>query len=544
MNQGLISEFLTGFLMGSSEDPLSIMRFLEERRRWNEQRRLRELQTAMEQERLRMQQERLQLAKEAAKRNLATLLAGVGVRPSVALEALERGELPELKPEEVIFGAERPLTEELPRLMTELPYIEDITVKETPATLRGKPYVPSEEAYIYEPTPAEGEFKPPKTELKAKISPYQTPEQTQRAVLAKLREIIPRDKWQLIATGKAVPTAEDIVEKYRTLEEAAVKISKETGVPKNTVRDVLGLPVDPFEKKDEALINIYTRLKQWFGNKYPDDVYRQYAFAAVYGSGKVQLGRLEDENIAVSWRTFSQGPYKITALVRHDKKTGKPLGTEIYNVDFDRNWIQQQTNNLSALGAKTSALDPDTVGRVVAEASKVIWGNKQIPLGSRNTAWSMYISTARQKNPSAVWSFLYATVPANTVVGQHIRAGLKRWATSDVPDRFAPEQIIGIQQNLQKLGALVKDKLWKNINKIAEIDIENLQESDIAKIIGRPVEKQSLQEYKRKAQTFQILYTKFLKSINEAPEKPDQFAQSLKDLIEFLENEFQTYQRQ
>ncbi|RLB06426.1 MAG: hypothetical protein DRG83_00155 [Deltaproteobacteria bacterium] len=547
MNQGLISEFLTGFLMGSSEDPLSIMRFLEERRRQNEQRRLRELQMAMEQERLRMQQERLRLAEEAAKRDVASFLAGMGIKPSAVLEALKRGELPELKPEEVIFGAERPLTEELPRLMTELPYIEDITVKEIPATLRGKPYVPSEEAYIYEPTPAEGEFKPPKTELKAKISPYQTPEQTRRAVLAKLREIIPRDKWQLIVTGKTVPTTEDIVEKYKTLKEAAVKISKETGTPQIIVEETLGLPVDPFAKKDIALANMYTRLKRLFGDKYSDDELLMYAFAAVYGGGKVQLGKLEDENVAVSWRTFSQGPYKIMALVRHDKKTGKPLGMEIFNVDFDRNWIQQQTNNLSTLGAKTSALDPDTVGRVVAEASKVIWGNKQIPLGSRNTAWSMYISTARQKNPAAVWSFLYATVPAHTVVGQHVRAGLKRWATSNVPDRFAPEQIIGIQQNLQKLSTLVKDKFWENINKIAGIDVENLRESDIvkiAKIIGKPVGKQSLQEYKQRAQTFQTLYTRFLKSINEAPEKPDQFAQSLKDLIEFLEKEFQAYQEQ
>jgi len=404
MNQGLISEFLTGFLMGSSEDPLSIMRFLEERRRWNEQRRLRELQTAMEQERLRMQQERLQLAKEAAKRNLATLLAGVGVRPSVALEALERGKLPELKPEEVIFGAERPLTEELPRLMTELPYIEDITVEEIPATLRGKPYVPSEEAYIYEPTPAEGEFKPPKTEFKAKISPYQTPEQTQRAVLAKLREIIPRDKWQLIATGKAVPTAEDIVQKYETLEKAATEIAKKTpDLSKEEIREYLGLPVDPFKKKDIVFVNVYGRLKQLFGDKYSDDQLKEAAFQIAYGGGRIQLGRLEDENTAVSWRNISEGPYKMSVIVQYDKKTGKPLKTEVYHTDTDRNWIQQRTNNLSPFGAKTSALDPSTVGNMVAEDAKVIWGNEKVPLGALNTAWSMYITTARQKNPAAVW---------------------------------------------------------------------------------------------------------------------------------------------
>mgnify|MGYP000737023683 CR=1 FL=1 len=514
---------LTGFLGAVSNRPLDVLQFLEEKRRQRERERLAE-------EELAMQQRRLQLAEEAAKLSTAESLRQLGVQPGIISKVLQTGKIPveELRPREMVFGETRPFEEDLTRLMSVLPHVEDITVEKLPATLRGKPYVPTPEAYAYEPTPAEGEFKPPKTVVKAKISPYKTPQETKRAVFAKLREILPREKWEMIATGKVVPTVEDIIAKYKTLREAAKTISQETGVPLYAVEDTLGLPTDPSKKKDDVYTNFYTRLKALFGDKYSDDQLKAIAFQGAYG-GRLQID-LENDSTQLSLRTVSKGPYDILTGISYDKKTGKPLGTVIYNVDFNRTWIDQRTNNLAVLGAIGGA-SPEVVGAAVEADAKVILGTEGVPLGERFKTWSMYVTSARAKNPKAMWAYLYKITPTkikvgdtfqDSKIGKKLRTQFQNLMLHANYDSFAPEQIPQIAASLQYIVNTATNDYYRVAQKAAKGEGETAQA----------------------AREFLRLLEELEGSIITAPSDPDSFINNLNKVVKFLEEDRKLYQKE
>ena len=496
---GIFSPLLVGMLGGLSGDPLGVLRFLESRRQWEKefQQRQQELE-----ERRRAQELERELEELRARVSTASLLRTLGARPDVISRIMTEGLSKDVfSPTVVEIGKELPLERQIEQLVRDLPYIQSLSIETTPAKAEGKPYVPERTPLPYEPPPSQ--YEPPRTIVKAEISPFTVPEPAQMATLLKLKDVLPQDTWESIATGKYTKPIEELLEEAAQRKEIAKKWAPRFGVREEALYKFIGgIPTDELEEKFKNIDETFQRTYEFIKKKkiVPDDnLAKLLSLSIAFGAPLGALSNLVgEERKEEKWTTFTRsvGPYNIR--VQEIFEDGKLKGHVPLTVELNQTYFNQVANHLNLLTGRTGGID--SVGKFLrSHIQQIMNPDIDVPEKYKKEAIARLMTTVSLRDRGAPWAILSTYIDDTSPVGSSLKEKVTNLYYSQRPSPFNPSDIPNVGNLLQVLTT--NDPLKKiqeikgNVNKykLSEKDKNMLKESiSMVEKIGEGTKKRLL----------------------------------------------------